>query len=52
MSTTRPFDYNTGSSISGTIQVGDLVIVNIYNKAFNQSQLTSYWNAIKSRFGL
>jgi hypothetical protein len=26
MSTTRPFSYNTGSPISGTIQVGDLAI--------------------------
>jgi hypothetical protein len=26
MATTRPFSYNTGSPISGTIQVGDLAI--------------------------
>lgn len=26
MATTRPFSYNTGSSISGTIQVGDLAV--------------------------
>jgi hypothetical protein len=26
MSTTRPFSYNTGSTIPGTIQVGDLAV--------------------------
>lgn len=26
MSITRPFSYNTGASIAGTIQVGDLAI--------------------------
>jgi hypothetical protein len=31
---------------------GYLSIVNIYDKALDQSQVTSYWNATKSRFGL
>jgi hypothetical protein len=31
---------------------GYLSIVNIYDKALNQSQVTSYWNSTKSRFGL
>ena len=31
---------------------GYLSIVNIYDKALNPSQITSYWNSTKSRFGL
>ena len=31
---------------------GYLSIVNIYGEALNQSQITSYWNSTKSRFGL
>jgi hypothetical protein len=31
---------------------GYLSIVNIYDKALDQSQVTSYWNSTKSRFGL
>jgi hypothetical protein len=31
---------------------GYLSIVNIYDEALNQSQITSYWNSTKSRFGL
>jgi hypothetical protein len=31
---------------------GYLSIVNIYDKALEQSQVTSYWNSTKSRFGL
>jgi hypothetical protein len=31
---------------------GYLSIVNIYDKSLDQSQITSYWNSTKSRFGL
>jgi hypothetical protein len=31
---------------------GYLSIVNIYDKALNPSQITSYWNSTRSRFGL
>ena len=31
---------------------GYLSIVNIYDEALNQSQITSYWNSTKPRFGL
>jgi hypothetical protein len=39
---------NTPSELWG----GYLSIVNIYDKALDQSQVTSYWNSTKSRFGL
>ena len=47
MSISRPFAYNTGSSIPGTEQVGDLAV-----GWPSSTSISSIWNGTKSRFGL
>jgi hypothetical protein len=48
MSTTRPFAYNPGSPISGTIQVGDLSIGTPTSGFTNSPQ---YWNGPDEELG-
>jgi hypothetical protein len=37
---------------SGGVQFGDYSIVNIYNRALLSSEVSTNYNAVKSRFGL